>query len=164
MKHFADFYRTTYPKALALAERRLGVRERAEDVVAEAYSIALDKYSHGHSLDTPWLYAIVRNVIGNEYQRQDRQATLAAKIMTEKLTQQVNHAPDIDVIGTLARLSEDQQSLLEMTYWDELNTREVAAILGIGEDAVRARLTRARRAFALALRQPRSMSAKAVTP
>lgn len=48
------------------------------------------------------------------------------------------------LIDALRRLPIDQQMALELTYWEELSGEEVADVLGISHNAVRARLTRAR--------------------
>lgn len=155
MQRFSQFYRTSYPLALAVAERRLPSLEVAEDVTAEAFFIAWEKYGRGAELTVPWLYTIVRNVIGNQYQKQDSAKELISRIGFEQTTRPstTDDETGLDLTEALALLTDDQQELIAMVYWDELTTVEVADILGCREGAVRARLHRARQALARTLDQ-----------
>ncbi|MCD9153025.1 RNA polymerase sigma factor [Aeromicrobium duanguangcaii] len=65
-------------------------------------------------------------------------------------------APALDDTGLLIRqlldrLSDDDQELIRLVYWDDLPLRAAATVLGIGESAARKRLQRARDTLRVAL-------------
>ncbi|HWB76128.1 MAG TPA: sigma-70 family RNA polymerase sigma factor [Nannocystaceae bacterium] len=51
------------------------------------------------------------------------------------------------ILGALQRLSIEQQLMLELKYWENLSSAEIAAIMEIAEATVRTRLFRARQAL-----------------
>jgi len=141
---FRAFYHAHYGLILTVAEQRLDTHQAAEDATADTFQIAWRRYQHdGASLALPWLYQILRNVIGTEYRRLAR-----ARHANEQLD--LDHGADpqierrIDVRNALRRLPEQDRELLYMAYWEDLTGDELAGILGASSGAVRVRLTRAR--------------------
>ncbi len=141
---FRAFYRAHYGLILTVAEQRLDTHQAAEDATADAFQIAWRRYQHDDAtLALPWLYQILRNVIGTEYRRLAR-----ARHANEQLD--LDHGTDpqierrIDVRNALRRLPEQDRDLLYMAYWEDLTGDELAGILGASPGAVRVRLTRAR--------------------
>ena len=119
----------------------------AEDVVAEAFAIAWSHYREGGELTLPWLYQVLRNLIGNEYQRAVRADKLVERVGASLGTNIVEFATD-DAIGlrsAIKELPEDDRELIYMAYWEDLKRNEMAAILGCSATAVRLRLMRAKR-------------------
>ena len=51
------------------------------------------------------------------------------------------------VHDALAALRDKERDILQMAYWDELSTAEIAGVLGCSESAAKVRLHRARAAF-----------------
>jgi RNA polymerase sigma factor (sigma-70 family) len=56
-------------------------------------------------------------------------------------------APRPEVVAAIRRLSPRQRAVIFLTYWDDLDPRGAAALLGISEGAVRRHLARARKAL-----------------
>ena len=148
MRKFSKFFKENYSLVLTVAEHRLGSFHDAEEIATEAFRIAWASYTDGEDLSVPWLYGVVRNLIGNEYRSRDRRAALEHRVSGELMVGDPGTG-DLysDVRDLVGRMPSDHREVLQMTYWDELSAPEVAAVLEITPVAVRARLTRARRAL-----------------
>lgn len=141
---FRAFYRAHYGLILTVAEQRLDTHQAAEDATADTFQVAWRRYRHDEAVLTlPWLYQILRNVIGTEYRRLER-----ARRANDHVDVDDNAHPQIeqriDVRNALRRLPEQDRDLLYMAYWEDLTGDELAGILGASPGAVRVRLTRAR--------------------
>ena len=127
--------------------RRLG-RPDGEDAAAEVFAVAwrrLDEVPTGDATRA-WLLGVAYRVVGNHYRGRRRRARLTARLLAEG---QVQIASDPGGEIRLVRLAldslrEDDRELLRMASWDGLDRREIAAVMGIKENAVDQRLFRAR--------------------
>ncbi|MFZ4842985.1 MULTISPECIES: RNA polymerase sigma factor [Mycetocola] len=152
MSEFSEFFRANHSLVVGVAERRLSSRQDGEEIATEAFRIAWERHRAGEPLSVPWLYGVVRNLIGNEYRRRDRQENLHTH-----LGEELSSHPDsldethADVRDALQRLPHIHRDVLMMTYWEDLTTREIAEILGTTPLAIRTRLVRARRLLRSAL-------------
>jgi len=147
LESFHVFYSRYHSLLLGVAQQRLVGMSSAEDVVAEAFAIAWSHYREGGELTLPWLYQVLRNLIGNEYQRAVRADKLVERVGASLGTNIVEFATD-DAIGlrsAIKELPEDDRELIYMAYWEDLKRNEMAAILGCSATAVRLRLMRAKR-------------------
>jgi len=145
---FAVTFREWYPLILTTCERRLGDHTAAEDAAAEVFRIAWQKFQDGVEPTLPWLYGVARNVVGTEYRRTSRAAALMRRAEGEGLVAaQPDDPRGLEVRIALAALRPADRELLFMTYWEDLNPDEVAAILEIKVATVWMRLTRARAAL-----------------
>jgi RNA polymerase sigma factor (sigma-70 family) len=155
---FRALYDAAYPRVVAYALRRARTREDALDVVSETLLIAwrrLDEIpTGGQSL--PWVFGVARRVLANHYRaagRRERLATRAAQSPPEAV-------PQFDLVHeALHALRPDQQEILTLAAWDDLDNHEIAVVLGLTPAAVAVRLHRARRRLArelarLGLRPP----------
>jgi len=148
---FSEFYERHYSLILSTAERRLDSLHDAEEITTEAFRIAWQHYLKGNDLSLPWLYRVVRNLIGNEYRSRSRKAALHEKLVADfNPTTQVYDSL-AEVRDAIEDLSPSHREVLMMTYWEELTAPEVSGILAIPATSVRARLVRARRALKAAL-------------
>lgn len=73
---FAHFYARHYRLVLTVAQQRLSGVADAEDVAAETFRITWAHHQSGGDLSLPWVYKVLRNIIGNEYQRVARSTEL----------------------------------------------------------------------------------------
>jgi RNA polymerase sigma factor (sigma-70 family) len=148
-RSFESLFRSYHPVIFAAAYNRLSHRGDAEDVTAEVFGTAWRHREQSTIVFTlPWLYATLRNLVGNEYRRRDRSALRAEKAASTAL-ESANDAAhgddDRDVRRVVASLDPDDRELIWMAYWEQLTREEMAAILGCSQSAVRVRLLRARR-------------------
>lgn len=152
MKKFSTFFRENYSFVVGVAERRLDSVQDAEEVATEAFHLSWQRYQAGEPLSVPWLYGVVRNVIGNEYRLRGRRAELQRQLNEDfALSLPVSDDLYVDVRDALGRLPRMYREVLKMTYWERLTAREIAAVLDVSSAAVRARLMRARRLLRTAL-------------
>ncbi|WP_051191679.1 RNA polymerase sigma factor [Microbacterium luticocti] len=148
MTDFAQFYRDHYRLVVTIAEHRLGSLQDAEDVASETFRIVFQRHASGGDLTLPWLYGVVRNLVGNEYRRRTRSRALHDRLATEWHETEPEASDAVEMVReALTLLPTAQQELLTMIYWDELTMAEAAAILKCRVGAVRVRVMRARRAL-----------------
>jgi RNA polymerase sigma-70 factor (ECF subfamily) len=148
---FRRLYRANVESLLAYALRRVGQPEDAADVVAETFLVAWRR-----SRDLPaddevrlWLYGVARRVLANHHRGGVRRERLGDRLR-QRL--RVAVAPDpgtevperLTVRAALARLGDLDREVLALTFWEGLEPREAAVVLGVSAAAVRTRLTRAR--------------------
>lgn len=149
VESFPVFYERHYSLLLGVAQRRLVGLSSAEDMVAEAFAIAWRRYHDGDELTLPWLYQVLRNLIGNEYRRLARSRDLvkrAGAVLDMNVVEFVSDEA-IDVRRLLRELAVEEREIIYMAYWEDLSRTEIAAILGCSTTAVRLRLMRARNRF-----------------
>ena len=102
----------------------------------------------------PWCYAVAAKSLANINRSARRQRNLIERIVrVDPPTDTVGAAelPDPEVHRALATLRPDDQELLRLFAWEDLQPAEIAVVLGLSPNAVRIRLHRARRRFAAAL-------------
>lgn len=150
--HFERLFRDNSRPLLGYALRRTERPEDAADVVSEVMLIAWRRLE-----DVPagpkarlWLFGVARRVVAN----QDRSAARRLRL-GERLRQQVSRGPSPDhveihqeresVRAALGRLREVDRELVRLVFWEGLNPREAARVVGITGPAARSRLHRARR-------------------
>ena len=148
MDEYDEFFLANYPLVLTVAEHRLDSKADAEDIAAEVFRIVWQQYLDGKTLSVPWLYGIVRNLVGNEYRRRKRAIALHDRVADKFIAVE----DDTDLIEqrqsvreAIRSLPPQQRELLKMAYWDELTPAEISELLGVPSSTVRVRLFRARR-------------------
>jgi RNA polymerase sigma-70 factor (ECF subfamily) len=158
---FASLVESHQERLLRLCERLLGdaeeARDAAQDVFLKAYRKATDVRPQG--LVYTWLYRIAVNHCLNKLRRRklvrflrwdapadadspafdppDRAADPAAALETRRRWQTTRQA--------IAKLPENQRSVLVLVRFEGLSYKQVAEVLGITEGAVESRLVRAMR-------------------
>ena len=146
---FVDFYRQHVRLVYTVAHQRLGSIDLAQDVTSEVFRIAWTHHRNHGEVTMPWVYRVLRNVIGDEYRRQKRAADLAAQL---ELQEPVEYVEDFDtevwdVRQALTLLSSSDQDLMRMAFWEDLTHKEIAQLLGVTAATIRVRLFRAKRRF-----------------
>jgi RNA polymerase sigma-70 factor, ECF subfamily len=131
--------------------RRLNDRAACDDVVAETFLIAWRRWDQlpAPERELPWLYGIAFRVLSNHRRSRDRRDRLQARLSMER----VPHVAGDDVAGpdpglvlqALGRLRDQERELLELVYWEKLSYRDIALAVGISENAVGIRITRAKK-------------------
>jgi RNA polymerase sigma-70 factor (ECF subfamily) len=144
----------------AYAVRHTGSYAYADDAVQTTFVTVWRQFQRAdpgplqHDSARPWLLAIARNELRNTTRARRRLAqfllrqpapvphpdhaeSVAARIDSEKRLAAVRAA--------LAALPAHERETVELVYWAELSMAEAAAVLGVAEGTVKARLSRARR-------------------
>lgn len=143
---FERLYRDHAAAVFAYALRRSS-HDEAADAAAETFVVAwrrLDEVANDQAL--PWLYAIARRVLSTQRRSSTRQDAVAARVAFERDDETVGGPGETTplVIPALAELRQDEREVLMLTAWEELSSKEAAAVLGCSPTAYRIRLHRAR--------------------
>jgi RNA polymerase sigma factor (sigma-70 family) len=150
-RHFQDIYRFFRHKT----DRRLDVTP--DDLAQQTFLQCLrarDQFRLASSFRT-YLFAIARNEL-YQYLRKlpacehvDLEVSSLAELISSPSQQLARRQEQERLVAALRGLPVEQQLLLELHYWYELDAAALAEVLGAQPGAVRVRLHRAR----LALRQ-----------
>ena len=130
--------------------RLVGRRDAAEDLHQETWlRVARNQEKLWADSDLgAWIFAIARNTFVSSCRRD---ANGARDDAAEAATITDGDPTCLDLERALMRLPEAQREILSLVGVEGLEIARVATILGLREDAVRQRLTRARAALAQAL-------------
>lgn len=101
----------------------------------------------------PWLLAVATNVARSELRTVARRLRLAGRVSAEAPAP--DHADDVagrvdderrmaEVLAAVRELPRNQQEALALCVWAGVSYAEAAAVLGIAETSVRARVSKAR--------------------
>lgn len=145
-------------RALALAQRLVGRREDAEDLVQEAFLTVLDRVSSFRSGRpfAPWFYRILANRAADlRRSRRVREADplpadLAAPGETPEAVAERRHLRE-RIERALRGLSERQRLVVQLFELDGLSGREIAEMLNVEETTVRWTVHEARKRLRAAL-------------
>jgi len=139
-------------RATLLARQLIGDQDDAEDIVAEAFVIALERaatFRTGEPVG-PWLYGIVRRVAARYHRRGVRRRGLLARWWPERrIEADSSHGAELqDTLDRLARIARElpemQRQCFALVVRDGLNIGEVATMFGIAPSTVRQHVYRAR--------------------
>jgi len=141
--------------AFAWALRCAGTRQEAEDALHEAYLRVLDGRARfeGRSSFRTWLFGVIRRTAAGERRRSllrlgrlrrwfgGGDASWARQDAADELEGQEERAK---LRGTLAGLSERQQQMMHLVFYQELTVQEAADVLGIPVGTARTHYERAK--------------------
>jgi DNA-directed RNA polymerase specialized sigma24 family protein len=135
---FSELYRRTHVDVLAFLLRRCSAAEDAADCLAETYLVAWKKRDQmpAGAETRPWLFGVARNVMRRDNELRGRTAAAARALAAElQRSGAVCPAPELaepdPVIAAIRDLPELEQEIITMLIWDQLASREVAAVLGL---------------------------------
>jgi RNA polymerase sigma-70 factor (ECF subfamily) len=140
--------------------RRLADVESSDDVVVDTFVVAWRKRSElpPRDRELPWLFSIAFRVISNHRRARDRQNRLYWRLALEReVTPNDDETPRAEselLLKAMHELAEIDQELLQLVYWEKLKYRDVAVVLGISENAVAIRATRAKKSLRKLLNDP----------
>lgn len=147
-----DFY---YDKIFRFAFRRTGGRETAEDITSEVFvgamkSIAKFKYKKENGFKA-WIYQIANNKICDYFRKNYRVPTIELE-KAGQMEQKRENSPDAvfvsktkgkEINKAIARLSENEQKVINLTFFEDMKAPEIAGILQCSVNSVYVRLHRA---------------------
>lgn len=142
-------------------QARLGDSDEADDAVQDVFLRAyrsLAGFRIGASFPS-WLFAIAANHVRTRRSRAALRGALAVKAADDARAAAVADPADQamaslareEVRRAVARLSGPQRVVVELYYFAGLTVEETGAALGLGAEAVKSRLLRARRELGRAL-------------
>ena len=141
-------------------------RDSAQDVFVRAFR-SLASFRQGESF-AAWIFAIAGNHVRTKFrifssERRKMEAAgaeAATAVLADPATDVELKLRSEELRHSVMALSPDLRWPVEFYYFAELSVAETARILGIGEEAVKTRLFRARKALRLSLeeKQPKERS------
>lgn len=144
-KHFADIYR--------FFEHKVG--GEADDLAQRTFMgcVAGRDRFRGQSSFRTYLFAIARNELYTFFRRLpkrehvDFEVTSIAELVTS-LPSKLGRAREVEQLRiALSELPTEQQLLLELHYWHDLDAAGLAEVFDVPAGTIRVRLLRARRAL-----------------
>ena len=156
---FASLIRKYQKQVHALAWRKIGDFQIAEDIVQETF---LQVYQKLETLNDPtqfsrWLHAIVNHLCiawhrKNRLQIQSLEETHISEIETEAYSRyiaaehvQTTAEAQRDLVKQLlTKLKESDREVITLHYFEEMTSSEIGTFLGVSENTVKSRLHRAR--------------------
>lgn len=148
-------------KMRGLAYRMLGSRSQMDDALQDAYLkayLALSTFRSESGFGT-WLYRIVYRTCVDHIRRRDRRREVGLHVVPEWPDHaDAAHAVEVQgqVTRALASLTPDHCATILLIDQEGLSYSEVASVLDITPGTVGSRLSRARAAFKVALKETSS--------
>ena len=127
--HYEQIYRYVY--------RRLGNKDRAENVASETFTRLLDAFKNGKGPTDGvlyWLYRVAYNLVVDLYRQSDREPLpLYEQMLSDQDPQPEQGMLQVQeqarVRWAMSQLTEDQQQVLELKFMEGMDNKQVAAIL-----------------------------------
>jgi len=147
-----EFLHTSYPRLVAAVALACGSRPAAEDAVQEALLRAWERSEKGEEIESleGWVTTVALNLARSGLRRIRSERRARARLDTSGVGE-LPTADRIDVDRALATLPRRQREVAVLRYYLQLDTREVASVLGLNEGTIKSTLFRARVALAGAL-------------
>jgi RNA polymerase sigma factor (sigma-70 family) len=138
MQRFDRLYREHVDAIRAYVRRRAPV-DVVDDVVADVFLVCWRRLDDVPAEALPWLYAVARKTLANEWRRRSRRAPVTAEISYE--TEPVG---DSVLASAFAALSDGDREVLRLVAWEGLSLRDAATVLECSHVACRVRYHRAK--------------------
>ena len=153
---FVRLYEAHYADVYAYCRRRTNP-DRVDDAVADVFLTAWRRVAELPPEDRilPWLYGVAYRVLAHQWRGASRARRLREKLdavgvetIDMPAEQIVMREESRLVVEAAARLKHSDREILRLAVWEELRQAEIAVVLDISTDAVKKRLSRARRNLA----------------
>jgi RNA polymerase sigma-70 factor, ECF subfamily len=139
---FAELYDQNFHRVYAFVARRVRDRAETQDLTAHVFHQALanlEKFKWRGAPFITWLYRIASNAIADQARRKLRESGNPIEASSEATV-----SSDLEIVERRARvfleverLPEDQRRVIVLRFADEMSIREIAAMLGRSEGAVK---------------------------
>ena len=143
-QRFQEVYDTCAPQVFLYCRRRADA-ETARECASETFLTAwrrIDDVPNGDGA-LPWLYAVARKVLANQFRSQRRYRRLVTRLgllrpdpSVGPELQVVRRMEDEQVLDAVSRLRSDDQELLYLAMWEELPHDMIGTILGCSAHTV----------------------------
>ena len=143
---FAELYEQYLPRVFRYVSYRVPHTQMAEDLTSVVFEKALTSfksYRPERAAFSTWIFSIARNTVIDHYRVSGKQQNVpldnASSVSNGKAS------PEQDVIiaeqhqklqSCVAQLSPQEQEIISLKFGAEMNNREIAKALGLGESNV----------------------------
>src|SRR3989344_1472563 len=128
---------------------RIGDRERAKDLMQEAFTKSWQYISRGEKVDNlkAFLYRVANNLIIDEYRKKKELSldNLMVEGFEPGFDDRRKNEQEIDarfILGVVNRLDEKYREAVLMRYIDDLSPKEIAEVTGESENNISVRIHR----------------------
>ncbi len=123
--------------------------DTAEEAFAEVLMVCWRRVDDLPADPLPWVYVVARNCLANAERARRRRGRLVGRLRALERPQVVQGPADDPDHAALheafARLRKDDAEVLRLWAWEQLDTGEIATVLGVSPNAAAIRLHRAKR-------------------
>lgn len=146
---FEDFYRSEYAPVVRLAFALTGRRDLAEELAQEGFIAAHRRWSTVSAYDSPstWVRRVVTNRCVSNARRRLVEVRLLARLGQERPEEPMIGVPGAELWAMVRELPRRQAQVVAMVFLEDRSIRDIADILGCGEESVRTHLRRGREAL-----------------
>lgn len=151
-QRFETLFRSHHQAVLSYCRRRMATAD-AEDVAADVFAVAwrrLDDVPDGEAAKA-WLLSVAYKTIGNHRRGSSRRSVLGGRLAAQRGAEPETpearvtvNEEDLHLLTSLQKLRASDQEILRLVAWDKTSHAQIGAVLGISEDAVSQRISRAR--------------------
>ena len=149
---FRRLYREIHDPVAAYVNRRVMNSADAEDIIADVFQkflLRLDSYDSGKGSVLTWIVSMTRHAVIDHHRKlrsvtvdSDELAELLAGSRPGALYNLIQEEDLLRVQALLLKQSPQTREMFELRFGQGLRIREVAAVMGIGNDAAKQRFAR----------------------
>lgn len=149
---FEQSFQAHYDKALNFVRRRVTDWQAAEDIVMDAFVACYEKYDSydpERASFATWLYVVLKNKLKNYYRDNKVHEDLddceeaVGGFEDELLAAEVLHGFRQELAQAMEILPEAQRQIVQYKYFQNKDSRQIAALVGLEPGNVRVQLSRA---------------------
>jgi RNA polymerase sigma-70 factor (ECF subfamily) len=154
-RSFDAFYRAEYATVARLAFVLTGRRDLAEELAQDGFLACHQRWDRVSAFDDPgaWVRRVVTNRCVSSGRRHLTELRLLARLGRERPPELRHPTDGGELWASVRALPKRQAQCLALTFLEDRSVRDVAEILGIGEESVRTHLRRGRAAVATTLKE-----------
>ena len=152
-EEFNQIFRALLPEVSRFFARRVSESE-VEDLAADLFELAWSKRDQiEKGMELPWLYKSARYLIANHYRKSSGRSRILAGFQepTSAPSAESIALADIELAEAWKSLSHKEQEVMALWALEGLESKAIAKVLEISENATNIRLTRAKANLKLAL-------------
>lgn len=153
IEEFNALFRAHLPEVSRFLARRLP-HEAVEDIASELFSLAWAKRtSIPKDLELPWLYKSARYLISNHQRKESGRSKILATLQEPVAAPSAEAVAmaDIELAEAWAQLPDKDREVLSLWALEGLEPKAIAVALGVSENSVNVRLSRAKKNLLLQL-------------
>lgn len=154
---FEAFYQREYAAAVRLAFALTGRRDLAEELAQDSFLECLRRWERVAAYEDPrgWLRRVLTNRCISSGRRHLTELRLLVKLRRERPPSLSISEPSDRLWVAVRQLPRRQAQVLVLAFVEDIDVRQIAATLGIGEESVRTHLRRGRATIAARLEEER---------
>lgn len=143
---FAGLYEQYLPKVFRYISYRVANIHTAEDLTSVVFEKALTRfasYSSEKAAFSTWIFSIARNTVIDHYRMSHKEQTLQLDNLPDPASdkpspeEEAVRAEELQKLHScLAQLPQQEQEIISLKFGGEMNNRQIAVMLGLGESNV----------------------------